>query len=836
MSASAESGKKSLISLRHVEKFDQHKLAYIVKNEKKFLKLIKKNRGLNEDEELLVDEKCPMAVAKEMLKQSQNGEVKVHYMQRQPGGRIYALGGCSMQGLTREIRHTIAPDKYVDIDIVNSHYECARFKCKELKIRSEKIDEYCDNREKHLADLKMPRAKAKDLFLAILNGGEAAYKKCENKTEFLQDLRNELIEIRGAISRVNEKEYKKFESKKKACGETFNIQGKYFHNLLDEVENKILMCIYNFYKRPINSVLCHDGIMLPKKGFNKNSLEQCEKIILETVGIQVNLKVKDMDEGFDLDLEYLPDHKDTLIKNPPHEIDPTDNYCWLEFSQEFIDREFASKDEMKMEVIPKMRKVYAIIKIRKGLYVKKDNTEEPFQLVDAGSKGGFDSDMSLKYWGIDDNGKSKLFTISITKFASDNLNWLPAYKSIGPDPKGTKEGNFNTWKGLKARRVDKVDTSKFQMILDHLYQNICDEDDELYDRYLHITQDAIKHPGRLVRNALVICGPGGSGKSTELEFRRDFIFGDGNWLEFDSLETLLNPNNSDQMGVPLLIVEETGVAVGEVKPLMDKNKKLIVGKQRRYADKYVKAIKAENIHFCVFMSNNYDAYPQDRRYLSINATERVLNNKEYFTKLRKKCFNQEAANHYYTWLCDLKFTYKNKDGKEVEYESYDQRSNYQSQTSQLQGDMAKRSHEKFIDELYENLTNDDHTQVKPADEIKGLQINSKLEVQISKLYEYYKKWCEKDNVKVVTLQTIKGMLILHRKMTAGRKSNGVMLHSLAPMFKTDNPKKMFEHYPEVIDTVKVKTDPKSAPLKPLPPTENIKPTKTAKSNDDDETK
>ena len=48
-------------------------------------------------------------------------KVKVSYKQNDSSGRLWAVGALSLQNVTREIRHTIANDFYIDVDIVNCH-------------------------------------------------------------------------------------------------------------------------------------------------------------------------------------------------------------------------------------------------------------------------------------------------------------------------------------------------------------------------------------------------------------------------------------------------------------------------------------------------------------------------------------------------------------------------------------------------------------------------------------------------------------------------------------------------------------------------------------------
>ena len=64
------------------------------------------------------------------LNNSRFGKIKVHYKQNKSYGRFYAIKSLSLQNIPREIRHTIAKEYYVDIDIKNAHPEFLLKLCK----------------------------------------------------------------------------------------------------------------------------------------------------------------------------------------------------------------------------------------------------------------------------------------------------------------------------------------------------------------------------------------------------------------------------------------------------------------------------------------------------------------------------------------------------------------------------------------------------------------------------------------------------------------------------------------------------------------------------------
>ena len=110
--------KHSYIEL--IETFDADKLQYIVDN---FDTLKEQMRPITDPDY------DPLNIITKYLKKSRHGVVKTTYRQNNSEGRYCAVGGLSLQQITREIRHTIANDFYVDIDVCNCHPVIFLFLC-----------------------------------------------------------------------------------------------------------------------------------------------------------------------------------------------------------------------------------------------------------------------------------------------------------------------------------------------------------------------------------------------------------------------------------------------------------------------------------------------------------------------------------------------------------------------------------------------------------------------------------------------------------------------------------------------------------------------------------
>ena len=97
---------------------------------------------------------------------SRNGIVKTEYKQNNGFGRFYAVKSISMLSMPCEIRHTLAKDLYVDIDVVNAHPVILMHLCKNKDMSPKLLKKYIKNRDKMLERLKIVEIVPRLLFLA----------------------------------------------------------------------------------------------------------------------------------------------------------------------------------------------------------------------------------------------------------------------------------------------------------------------------------------------------------------------------------------------------------------------------------------------------------------------------------------------------------------------------------------------------------------------------------------------------------------------------------------------------------------------------------------------
>jgi hypothetical protein len=286
-----------------IERFDQHKLNHIVKNEEEFRKKMSSRsfeNGYN-----------PFTILKKYLSNSKKGVMETMYRQRVARGRFYAVGSLSLQSIVREIRHTIAADYYNDIDVKNCHPNIMAHLCKLRGIECKILNQYNANRDEFLQMISPDKDTAKIVVLTMLNGGEKAFRALKNPPEILTDFKTELKLIHTEFAK--DPAFDNHKDKKISAGVKRNHEASYTNTLLCDFENRILQTIHKGVGSPKDSVLCFDGMMIRKDvKFNINDLE---KKVFDELGMAIELALKPMNEGFEItniekyndDYEYTPD-------------------------------------------------------------------------------------------------------------------------------------------------------------------------------------------------------------------------------------------------------------------------------------------------------------------------------------------------------------------------------------------------------------------------------------------------------------------------------------------------------------------------------------------------
>lgn len=263
------------------------------------------------------NEKQYLLCYKKLIK---NGKAEVKYT-RAKGmkyGRVNPVKAQGLFSIRREIRHTLAKGKFIDIDIENCHPVLLLQICQKNNIVCKYLKKYVENRDEILLEIMeiygVSRDEAKKLFIRLMYFGtfenwlkEIKEPKNNKEVSFLKKFKSELNNI-GNLIMLSNPELKKAILNKKE--DENNIIGSVCSYYLQEYECRILetvylYCVENKYIQNNVAVLCADGLMIEEKLFNNKLLDELVELVDKQLGFKVKFTTKDFNQDY---LSILNDH------------------------------------------------------------------------------------------------------------------------------------------------------------------------------------------------------------------------------------------------------------------------------------------------------------------------------------------------------------------------------------------------------------------------------------------------------------------------------------------------------------------------------------------------
>lgn len=297
----------SLPVIRMTEHFDQRALRYCLENWETL--------PLREETRAADDKWVPKEICEKYLAFADEGLIEVSYKQTWHGtGRFFARGGLSLQGMPREIRHTIARDLYHDIDMVNAHPVLLLQWCERKGLETPALRRYISDREAFLAQIPLPREEAKRLVLAMTNGGAQKAAEAQGMPGWLRDYAEEMRFLHTSVG-VYEPTFFSIVKSRTDRDREWNLGGRIMNCLLCNIENTVLQAVLQFAREEGkcrgDASLVFDGLMLRKAHFSSERdlqafLRGAEKAVLDRTGFRISLVVKPMEEGFEIPANFEP--------------------------------------------------------------------------------------------------------------------------------------------------------------------------------------------------------------------------------------------------------------------------------------------------------------------------------------------------------------------------------------------------------------------------------------------------------------------------------------------------------------------------------------------------
>lgn len=254
-----------------------------------------------------------------------NNNHKVIYKQsKKSGGRLryYPFKGLGLGLMPNMVRGTLSKGVYYDIDMINCHPSILLNLCKKLNINTIHVKKLVENRDHYLTPimriLKCDRSNAKQVIISWFFGSDK-YEELRDNCDKLNKLFTEINYINNLLTEIYPEYVDMIDD------DTFNLNGKVSSRILQDLENEILLTMYDYcLEQNINvDVLIYDGFMIRTEYFKdvnelNTFLKRLEEHIKDELDFDIKLTVKEFDEIFDLsgfDEEPEDEELDLLVEN-----------------------------------------------------------------------------------------------------------------------------------------------------------------------------------------------------------------------------------------------------------------------------------------------------------------------------------------------------------------------------------------------------------------------------------------------------------------------------------------------------------------------------------------
>lgn len=616
-----------------------------------------------------------------------DGVAFIQYKRREgnPYGRSNPKGALGLFSIRREIRHTLARDEYVDIDVKNCHPVMLLQICKIAGIECKLLEDYVNNRAHYYEFISriygVDNEAVKKLFIRLLYGGGFAgwakefiknVKKqviidyidtstgLAGSAQFIDEFYKEQQFIQKSIAEANPhlvSIVKNLKSNDGYADDGYNLNGSVCSQFLQEYEIRVLeqmylYCVENDFVKNKNCVPSADGLMIKQKLFNSSIISGFVTRIQNKIGFDLTIIEKAMNSHYTI--EDINTHQIRV----PVSI-PFDKFLFL--AHESYEGDELVKAKTDIVTVEKGTEVFKSLtetiktleeehKIR--VYYKRKKYFEQYHLKTL---------TPLSFWRLNDVGNEfnhmdkKTLTGAYEYFKDFIDRWTRDIHirefekcDFAPYPLRVNPTTFNMYRGLDCDRFFSDDDHSFDMnkcsiFIKHLWYLVGKNNDSL-EYVLNYLAHQVQRPGECPRVSLVFKGVQGCGKSMFFELYTEKVLGLMYLLSTAKIEQIVGRFPCVYNKLTVLMDETSG------KDTFINNetiKNLITSNEINYEKKGIDAIKVHYFARHIFLTNNDNSIKieqTDRRFCAFECSDdaEVVNNTKYIKRLLN-AFNDDDA-------------------------------------------------------------------------------------------------------------------------------------------------------------------------------------------------
>jgi hypothetical protein len=504
----------------------------------------------------------------------------------------------SIQGLPTTFRGFLCDGIMTDIDMVNCHPTILLNLCKKHNIECEYLENYCLNRKKLIAERKVDKI----LTISAIND----YRPLKNVPPFMAALDNEIKSIQKQLSLLPDFKMQ-LDMATESCKSkrSKNIIGTFMSNVLTTFEAKILhACIPFVQKMGIEiGVLMFDGFMI-YGGERDNLLSELSKHIKDTMDIDMSFSYKAHDCG----QLFMPDGW-----TPPN---TKSDYDKMKFKYETT-----FKLSFIVDIV-----AYSYFNGDQIIFYNREQIKQILYPVKVGEKRFID------LW-IDDENRL-------------------TYKKVDIIPHDRKcpEDVLNLWCGFAVANITDFTPVDIAPILNHIKIQM-NNNEECFEFILNWLANMFQFPSSPSVLVSISTENGGTGKGLFVDLIQKMMGSDKYKLVDDVANRLFGRFNGDLQGKVLVHIDEPSAK--DLNPYYERLKAMVTSDTITLEDKGQKPITISNTIKYIGTSNHLQAFKikeGDRRVFSVEGSEELRGNMEYFEMFGKIVEDKNYLRSFYDFL------------------------------------------------------------------------------------------------------------------------------------------------------------------------------------------
>lgn len=362
---------------------------------------------------------------------------------------------------------------------------------------------------------------------------------------------------------------------------------------------------------------------------------------------------------------------ETIIRESKNTFDLEDNYYFKDFLKFVTETTFNSLEEAKISIASNARRVLAYTTFDTGYYIKRENSEDPFNIVTAANANKDLLDFIVTYRNEDDKNSKKnnsnepiempfkkfIKKYSILKLFS-NYNVLLTEEEI-------KDDVFDVFVGFKAKQIDitpEVLKDPGFLLVTDIIKNVWANGNEEHYRYiLGWLRATFTRTSEIIGKAIYITGDQGAGKSCICEFMRDYVFGPKCASKYDNMAEFCATHDNKFAGRRMFWIDElTKDNETTFRDQWGIMKSKLTNKSTSENEKTIKIKQKKMTANGLLFDNGKYIYiePTDRRYNCFKAGDCYLTTKhpemvKWWNETIKTISNQKTGNIFYSYVLSL---------------------------------------------------------------------------------------------------------------------------------------------------------------------------------------